>query len=62
MIVAERKPKITMRDFDSFGDKMPDGRLTEPSDGTVYRLRKAISLSQKLGRVLSKEEMKMFEV
>ncbi len=62
MIVAERKQKITMDKFDRFGEKMLDGRLTEPSDGKVYRLREAILLSKQLGRPLTQEEIKQFEV
>ncbi|MDE7445795.1 MAG: hypothetical protein K2N15_08875 [Lachnospiraceae bacterium] len=57
MIVAERKQKIIMDKFDKFGEKMPDGRLTAPSDGKVYRLREAILLSKQLGRPLTQEEI-----
>lgn len=62
MIVAERKKKTIMDKFDKFGEEMPDGRLTTPSDGKVYRLREAILLSKQLGRPLSQEEMKGFEI
>lgn len=62
MIVAERKTKTTMDKLDRFGEAMPDGRLTAPSSGKVYRLREAILLSKQLGRPLSQEEMKKFEV
>lgn len=62
MIVAERKEKTVKDKFDRFGEAMPDGRLTAPSEGKVYRLREAILLSKKLGRPLSLEEMKQFEV
>lgn len=62
MIVAERKEKAFIDKFDRFGEAMPDGRLTAPSEGKVYRLREAILLSKKLGRPLSLEEMKQFEV
>lgn len=62
MIVAERKEKAVIDKFDRFGEAMPDGRLTMPSGGKVYRLREAILLSKKLGRPLSQEEMKQFEV
>lgn len=62
MIVAERKQKTIMDRFDRFGEEMPDGRLTAPSDGKTYRLREAILLSKQLGRPLTKEEMKEFEV
>lgn len=62
MIVVERKQKTIMDKFDKFGGKMPDGRLTAPSDGKVYRLREAILLSKQLGRPLTQEEIKRFEV
>lgn len=62
MIVAERKEKTAMDKFDRFGEAMTDGRLTAPSDGKVYRLREAILLSKQLGRPLSQDEMKKFEV
>ncbi|MCI5849833.1 MAG: hypothetical protein SOW12_09280 [Lachnospiraceae bacterium] len=67
MIVAERKPVvITNYDItdklDAFGEKMPDGRLTSPSDGKKYRLREAILLSKKLGRELTETEMQQFVI
>lgn len=62
MIVAERKTTTTMDKLDRFGEAMPDGRLTAPSNGKAYRLREAILLSKQLGRPLSQEEMKKFEV
>lgn len=62
MIVAERKQKVVMDRFDKFGERMPDGRLTAPSDGKVYRLREAILLSKQLGRPLTQEEIRQFEV
>lgn len=62
MIVAERKEKKAMDKYDMFGEAMPDGRMTAPSDGKVYRLREAILLSKRLGRSLSTEEMKQFEI
>lgn len=71
MIVAKKDAVIcdsytlTMEKSDfamHFGEAMPDGRLTEPSDGKIYRLREAILLSKRLGRPLTDEEMKTFEV
>ncbi len=62
MIVAERKTQTNIDRFDRFGEAMMDGRLTAPSDGKVYRLREAILLSKQLGRILSPDEMKKFEV
>lgn len=61
MIVAERKMHNSNR-LDEFGTEMQDGRLTEPSDWKIYKLREAILASKKLGRPLTKEEMKQFEV
>lgn len=51
-----------MDKFDRFGEVMQDGRLTVASEGKVYRLREAIRLSEQLGRPLTSEEMKQFEV
>ena len=48
--------------MDHFGEAMPDGRLTAPSEHKVYRLREAILESRKLGRPLTENEMKQFEV
>ena len=62
MIVAGRKEKIIFDKYDKFGTEMPDGRLTAPSDKKKYRLREAIALSNRLGRPLTQEEMKQFEV
>ncbi len=62
MIVAERKNKVTDTKFDQFGEAMSDGRLTMPSDYKVYRLRDAILMSKRLGRPLTKDEMKKYEV
>lgn len=62
MIVAERKQKTIIDKFDKFGEKMPDGRLTAPSDSKVYRLREAILLSKQIGRPLTQEELNGFEV
>lgn len=62
MIVAEKKAKIVIGKMDSFGEAMPDGRLTAPSENKVYRLREAILQSKRLGRPLNESEMKQFEV
>ena len=56
MVKRSKEPDVAMR----FGEAMPDSRLTEPSDGKVFRLREAIILSKKLGRPLTKEEMEEF--
>ena len=62
MIEAKKKQKIIMDKFDKFGEEMSDGRLTEPSDGKTYRLREAILLSKQIGRTLTQEEIRQFEV
>lgn len=69
--IKERDPvvcdtyTITVNDSDSamrFGEEMPDSRLTEPSDGKVYRLREAILLSKRLGHPLTEDEMSQFVI
>lgn len=69
--LKEREPvvcdtyAITLYESDSamrFGEEMPDSRLTEPSDGKVYRLREAILLSKRLGRPLTQDEMEQFVI
>ncbi len=62
MIIAERKTKDALDKSNKFGEAMQDGRLTNPSNEKVYRLREAILLSKRLGRTLTNEEMKKFEV
>lgn len=62
MIVAERKVTRITDEYDSFGEMMPDGRLTAPSHNKTYRLREAIILSKQLGRTLTQEEMSKFEI
>ena len=54
--------KINISEFDKFGEVMADGMLTEVSDDNVYRLREAISLSENLGRPLTEDELRAFEV
>lgn len=61
-MIAQKKPKVVLDDFTRFGEAMPDGRLTVPSDGKTYRMRDAIRLSKKLGRPLTEDEMKKFEI
>lgn len=39
-----------------------DGRLTVHSSGQEYRLREAILMSKQLGRPLTENEMKKFEI
>lgn len=62
MIVAEREPKTARNNFEHFGESMQDGRLTSPSNDKVYCLREAILQSKKLGRPLTEEEMKKYEI
>lgn len=62
MIVTERRNKPAIDKFDRFGELMVDGRLTMPSGGKKYRLREAILLTEKLGRPLSEEELRQFEL
>ena len=60
MIVAEKM--YNSNRLDEFETEMQDGRLTEPSDGKIYKLREAILASKKLGGPLIKEEMKQFAI
>lgn len=62
MIIAERRMGTTIGKMDSFGEAMSDGRLTAPSSKKLYRLREAILQSKKLGRPLTEDEMKRYEV
>ena len=60
--IPQRKTKVVISSMDRFGEAMPDGRLTAPSENKVYRLREAIMQSKKLGRPLTESEMKQFEI
>lgn len=61
MIVAERNSEQITDNFDDFGMAMTDGLLTDSTE-KLYRIKDAISLSKKLGRPLTNEEMKTFEL
>ena len=61
MIVTERTKKKDDK-FNQFGDVMPDGRLTMPPSGKLYRVREMVLLSKRLGRPLTSEEIKEFEI
>ena len=62
MIIIEKNKKNYSVDYNNFGEMMTDGRLTEESDGKIYKLREAIKYSNLLGRELTNEEMKEFEI
>ena len=62
MITATREKKAILDQYDCFGEAMKDGRLTAPSDGKTYRLSEAILKSKQLGRPLTEDEMKYFEL
>ena len=62
MIVAEVNKDEKIIDYNSFGSEMIDGRMTEESDGKIYKLRDAIMYSKVLGRPLTDEEMGQFEI
>lgn len=62
MILLERENKALIDHYDRFGEEMPDGRLTEPSNGKKYRLREAILMTKRLGRPLTEDEMRLFEI
>jgi hypothetical protein len=60
MIVAERKNKTVLDNFDRFGGMVTEIGLTVPfnGNGKIYRLKEDILVSQKFGRPLSEEELK----
>lgn len=62
MIVAEKVKNKKEVDYNSFGNEMLDGRMTEVSDGKIYKLRDAILYSKVLGRPLTEEEMNKFKI
>ena len=59
--MEKAKTKVN-NNFNDFGSEIEDTRLTEKSDGTIYRLREAICYSKLIGRELTDEEMKRFIV
>lgn len=62
MIVVEKNKNKFKTDYNSFGDMMRDGRMTEKSNGKVYRLREAIMYSKMIGRELTDDEIMKFEL
>ncbi len=62
-VVASRKSDMLRENFDRFGEEFSDGRLTEPSPTERhFRLHEAIAYSNSLGRPLTEQEMKLFEI
>ena len=62
-VVASRKRDMLRENFDRFGEEFSDGRLTEPSPTERhFRLHEAIAYSNSLGRPLTEQEMKLFEI
>ena len=62
-VVASRKSDMLRENFDRFGEDFSDGRLTEPSPTERhFRLHEAIAYSNSLGRPLTEQEMKLFEI
>ncbi|WP_163415720.1 hypothetical protein [uncultured Fibrobacter sp.] len=62
-VVASRKSNTLRENFDRFGEEFSDGRLTEPSPTERhFRLHEAIAYSNSLGRPLTEQEMKLFEI
>jgi len=70
MIVAKQEPvvdagkSVSQREnFDRFGEELLDGRMTEPVTAEKrFRLHEAIAYSNSLGRPLTEQEMKQFEI
>lgn len=61
-MIMERTLKSTADNYNNFGEAMPDGRLTEQSDGNAIKLREAIVFSKQLGRPLTNAEMDRFKL
>ena len=62
-VVASRKSNTLRENFDRFGEDFSDGRLTEPSPTERhFRLHEASAYSNRLGRPLTEQEMKLFEI
>ena len=61
MIIVPRKEKENKSVIDDFESNLKDGRLTEP-DGKIYRLREVILQMKRLGRMLTEEELKAYEL
>ena len=62
-VVASRKSDMLRENFDRFGEDFSDGRLTESSPTERhFRLHEAIAYSNSLGRPLTEQEMKLFEI
>ena len=60
---GEAKMSATISEIDktlSFGEEFPDGRLCEKGNYRPFKLREALSLSEKLGRELTGEELDAF--
>ena len=62
MCMENNIKSFTKEDFDRFGEEFPDGRLVEQSSPKPFRLRDAMRLSKRIGRPLTNDEMKQFEV
>ena len=45
-----------------FGEEMPDGRLTANYDSTTFHFKDLLVKRNLLGRPLTKDEMKEFEI
>ena len=58
----EKLFEMQVPDYSKFGDVFPDGRLVSEPDGKKYRLREALIKVRKLGRPLTDDEMKEFEI
>lgn len=61
MIIVPRKEEENKLIIDDFESNLKDGRLTEP-DGKIYRLREVILQMKRLGRMLTEEELKAYEL
>ncbi len=63
MTKEELKRRVELSKYDHFGEAMPDGRLVEPSNGRmIYKFHEAIAEVERLGRPLTREEAKKYEI
>ncbi len=72
MIVAQLEPLVCAvtedlfrnepNEMRQFEDSLTDGRLVDPNGGKPLKLRDAILFSRKMGRPLSADELKRFEL
>lgn len=61
IIVPKKQEENKTISNDDFESNLKDGRLTEPN-GKIYRLREVILQMKRLGRMLTEDELKNYEL